>query len=319
MICSKQKSGDGYDSPSKEEQDMKDLWNFKRIITSCEILQPNPPRCNAGNCDLMACCIYICTKDTKSVKHLCLDHQQEIFGGWPTRSELKLGQFDLSMGMMFGNEWNPIQMAHPHRHPAVIGSTINHAAVAGIGGNEETPEARSSNDNEDDEGSVGAAGGNGESMPTISGMTPLVFAPAGMHTNNQMIARAPVGATLGHGSFHHQGLMQVVSADSGTDSRIATMAHHPYPAALAQLVTLPFGSVLPAQQQPKKWVRWNDQEDNALRRAVHQRGDNNFELISKHLFHGTRSEAQCKNRWKKALQPGLVKGRWTKEEDDIIA
>lgn len=113
--------------------------------------------------------------------------------------------------------------------------------------------------------------------------------------------------------------MQVVSADSGTDSRIATMAHHPYPAALAQLVTLPFGSVLPAQQQPKKWVRWSDQEDNALRRAVHQWGDNNFELISKHLFHGTRSEAQCKNRWKKALQPGLVKGRWTKEEDDIIA
>ena len=196
VICSKQKSGDGYDSPSKEEQDMKDLSNFKRIITSCEILQPNPPRCNAGNCDLMACCIYICTKDTKSVKHLCLDHQQEIFGGWPTRSELKLGQFDLSMGMMFGNEWNPIQMAHPHRHPTVIGSTINHAAVAGVGGNEETPEARSSNDNEDDEGSVGAAGGNGESMPTISGMTPLVFAPAGMHTNNQMIARAPVGATL---------------------------------------------------------------------------------------------------------------------------
>jgi hypothetical protein len=71
-------------------------------------------------------------------------------------------------------------------------------------------------------------------------------------------------------------------------------------------------------QEPKKWVRWSEQEDLHLRRAVIALGENNFKTISERVFHGTRSEVQCKNRWKKALQPGLVKGRWTKEEDDII-
>lgn len=65
-------------------------------------------------------------------------------------------------------------------------------------------------------------------------------------------------------------------------------------------------------------VRWSDQEDACLSRAVQQWGENNFRHISEQIFHGTRSESQCKNRWKKALQPGLVKGRWTQEEDDII-
>jgi myb proto-oncogene protein len=97
-------------------------------------------------------------------------------------------------------------------------------------------------------------------------------------------------------------------------------------------------------QKPKKWVRWSEQEDQHLRRAVRTLGENNFKMISERVFHGTRSEVQCKNRWKKvrlllnfsfdlritshlqsariamtqALQPGLVKGRWTREEDEII-
>ncbi|KAL7515470.1 hypothetical protein ACHAXN_012791 [Cyclotella atomus] len=71
-------------------------------------------------------------------------------------------------------------------------------------------------------------------------------------------------------------------------------------------------------QEPKKWVRWSEQEDQHLRRAVQAYGEHNFKLISERIFHGARSEVQCKNRWKKALQPGLVKGRWTREEDDII-
>lgn len=106
------------------------------------------------------------------------------------------------------------------------------------------------------------------------------------------------------------------------------------------------GTVVAPLQQPKKWVRWSEDEDRILGKAVEQYGENNFRQISEQVFQGTRTEQQCKNRWKKvsvahlgiialfvvitmstivfthlacqALQPGLVKGRWTKEEDDII-
>ena len=36
------------------------------------------------------------------------------------------------------------------------------------------------------------------------------------------------------------------------------------------------------------------------------------------ILGGARSDIQCMHRWKKALKPGLVKGRWTDEEDDTI-
>lgn len=31
-----------------------------------------------------------------------------------------------------------------------------------------------------------------------------------------------------------------------------------------------------------------------------------------------RSDVQCLHRWQKVLNPTLVKGPWTKQEDDII-
>ncbi len=41
-------------------------------------------------------------------------------------------------------------------------------------------------------------------------------------------------------------------------------------------------------------------------------------LYHNQFLGGARSEVQCMHRWKKALKPGLVKGRWTDEEDDTI-
>ena len=51
--------------------------------------------------------------------------------------------------------------------------------------------------------------------------------------------------------------------------------------------------------EAKKWARWSDLEDQMLRSAVEQSGDNNWDYISKHVFGGSRSDKQCKNRWKK--------------------
>lgn len=70
--------------------------------------------------------------------------------------------------------------------------------------------------------------------------------------------------------------------------------------------------------QPKKWIRWTDTEDVALKAAVKKYGEDKMELISRSIFLNTRSLDQCRQRWKKALQPGLVKGKWTKDEDALI-
>ena len=31
-----------------------------------------------------------------------------------------------------------------------------------------------------------------------------------------------------------------------------------------------------------------------------------------------RTDVQCLHRWQKVLRPGLIKGPWTKEEDDSV-
>ena len=71
--------------------------------------------------------------------------------------------------------------------------------------------------------------------------------------------------------------------------------------------------------QSKKWIRWSETEDLALKRAVKMYGEDKMDLIARRIFYNTREAAHCKQRWKKALQPGLVKGKWTKEEDAIIS
>jgi hypothetical protein len=35
-------------------------------------------------------------------------------------------------------------------------------------------------------------------------------------------------------------------------------------------------------------------------------------------FFGKRSDVQCLHRWKKVIQPGIVKGPWTPTEDEIL-
>lgn len=36
------------------------------------------------------------------------------------------------------------------------------------------------------------------------------------------------------------------------------------------------------------------------------------------LLGATRTDVQCLHRWNKVLKPGLHKGTWTKEEDQVV-
>ena len=65
-------------------------------------------------------------------------------------------------------------------------------------------------------------------------------------------------------------------------------------------------------------VRWTKDEDERLRQAVQKMGANNWKTISQTYFPGRRTDMQCLHRWQKVLRPGLVKGPWSKAEDQII-
>eukprot|EP00002_Diphylleia_rotans_P037869 TRINITY_DN8517_c0_g1_i1.p1 TRINITY_DN8517_c0_g1~~TRINITY_DN8517_c0_g1_i1.p1 ORF type:complete len:549 (+),score=103.63 TRINITY_DN8517_c0_g1_i1:77-1723(+) len=61
---------------------------------------------------------------------------------------------------------------------------------------------------------------------------------------------------------------------------------------------------------------WTADEDERLKQLVRQHQGKNWKAISQAL--GNKSDAQCYHRWKKVLNPKMVKGGWTKEEDDKI-
>ncbi|XP_068646386.1 transcription factor MYB3R-4-like [Aristolochia californica] len=61
---------------------------------------------------------------------------------------------------------------------------------------------------------------------------------------------------------------------------------------------------------------WTEEEDNNLIRAVKFYGGRNWKKIAE-SFPG-RTDVQCLHRWQKVLNPELIKGPWTKEDDDRI-
>ena len=66
----------------------------------------------------------------------------------------------------------------------------------------------------------------------------------------------------------------------------------------------------------RKPRRWTKQEDESLRRAVAIHGAKHWKDIARSVE--TRNHVQCLQRWKKVLRPGLKKGHWGPEEDDLL-
>lgn len=61
---------------------------------------------------------------------------------------------------------------------------------------------------------------------------------------------------------------------------------------------------------------WTTEEDVALRAAVARFGERNWKGIAS--FVPNRNHTQCFQRWHKVLCPGLRKGRWSKQEDELL-
>ncbi|XP_042504206.1 uncharacterized protein LOC122081242 isoform X2 [Macadamia integrifolia] len=61
---------------------------------------------------------------------------------------------------------------------------------------------------------------------------------------------------------------------------------------------------------------WTEKDDEILTKAVEYFKGKNWKGIAE--FFPGRTDVQCLHRWQKVLNPELVKGPWTKEEDDCI-
>ncbi|RVW85202.1 Transcription factor MYB3R-1 [Vitis vinifera] len=70
----------------------------------------------------------------------------------------------------------------------------------------------------------------------------------------------------------------------------------------------------PARRSTKGF--WTEQKDRVLAYAVNKFKGKNWKKIAECVT-GT-TDVQCLHRWQKVLDPNLVKGPWTKEEDDLI-
>ncbi|KAL2318215.1 hypothetical protein Fmac_032091 [Flemingia macrophylla] len=62
--------------------------------------------------------------------------------------------------------------------------------------------------------------------------------------------------------------------------------------------------------------QWTSEEDDILRKAVQKFKGKNWKKIAECFK--DRTDVQCLHRWQKVLNPELVKGPWSKEEDEII-
>ncbi|OWM86624.1 transcription factor MYB3R-1 isoform X2 [Punica granatum] len=62
--------------------------------------------------------------------------------------------------------------------------------------------------------------------------------------------------------------------------------------------------------------QWTAEEDEILRKAVERFKGKNWKKIAECFK--DRTDVQCLHRWQKVLNPELVKGPWSKEEDSII-
>ncbi|CAJ1051806.1 v-myb avian myeloblastosis viral oncogene homolog-like 2b [Xyrichtys novacula] len=63
-------------------------------------------------------------------------------------------------------------------------------------------------------------------------------------------------------------------------------------------------------------VKWTSEEDDKLKALVQRLGPQDWKHIASFL--PSHSEHQCQHRWFKVLDPELVKGPWTKEEDEKV-
>ncbi|XP_059212458.1 transcriptional activator Myb isoform X2 [Centropristis striata] len=76
------------------------------------------------------------------------------------------------------------------------------------------------------------------------------------------------------------------------------------------------GSMAKAGKRHLGKTRWTREEDEKLKKLVELHGSEDWKIIASLLTN--RTDVQCQHRWQKVLNPELIKGPWTKEEDQRV-
>ncbi|KAI8094273.1 Homeodomain-like protein, partial [Thamnidium elegans] len=77
-----------------------------------------------------------------------------------------------------------------------------------------------------------------------------------------------------------------------------------------------FKQEVSSNRQAPFYCRWTEEEDKLLFEAVNLHGPHKWSLIARHI--PNRTPVQCSTRWLGALNPHVHKGRWSKEEDEVL-
>ncbi|KAL6096012.1 myb [Pungitius sinensis] len=76
------------------------------------------------------------------------------------------------------------------------------------------------------------------------------------------------------------------------------------------------GSMVKSGKRHLGKTRWTREEDEKLKKLVELHGSEDWKVIASLLTN--RTDVQCQHRWQKVLNPELIKGPWTKEEDQRV-
>lgn len=98
------------------------------------------------------------------------------------------------------------------------------------------------------------------------------------------------------------------NADLAWDARIELLKK----SGVAKLLTKPL-----SKRKASVGGKWSVEEDTQLKEIVKIHGPKNWRKIAE-ILGSTRTDVQCLHRWNKVLRPGLHKGSWSEEEDEIV-
>jgi hypothetical protein len=98
------------------------------------------------------------------------------------------------------------------------------------------------------------------------------------------------------------------NSDLAWDARIELLKK----SGMAKLLTKPL-----SKRRASIGGKWSLDEDTQLKDIVKIHGPKNWRKIAE-ILGSTRTDVQCLHRWNKVLRPGLHKGSWTEEEDEIV-
>merc|ERR1712147_280657 len=70
-------------------------------------------------------------------------------------------------------------------------------------------------------------------------------------------------------------------------------------------------------RKPSIGGKWSDEEDKRLLQIVEENGAKKWKRVAE-LLGSVRTDIQCLHRWTKVIKPGLNKGPWSAEEDEVV-